>query len=218
MKLKLLCGFVVIAMVFLLACAPPILEGEEAKEPVGEPSEPAVDVTEETIVPAAQEKPKVPSEPEVEAEGPVGPGPVNRRKLEIAPYSQLGCEQLASVEEFASACGHNVEKIERTARIGTKNCYLSFTSRELERRTAGIVLTAYDSSEKTLSELQRRADLRKGEITETVGQGVYKFVEIERNNLEFALDNYIVALSADEVLCSEDGLFALAQIVADRLE
>lgn len=134
-------------------------------------------------------------------------------------YSDLGCDALFTLEEFASACGVELSMIEKTYKFGTKNCYVSINHKKDRALTAGLEAFAYPSAEDATEELNRRLKVRMAGASDSTipGARTYEYSQVGRNNIEFAKGANIVRLHANEELCPEDKLVGLAKKVAGRV-
>ena len=196
----------VLGLVLLLACAAP--QAPEQKQPA--PSAPVAPSPAEKVV--VEEK----TEPQP-APAEVPPGPLETTGWVPEPYSQLGCEQLVTEAMFTTPC-QSKEEVVITARIGTNNCHINIKSREYDRRTAGVVLEKFDSAEKAMAELRRRAGMRQRGVGDAVGDGEYQYEQVDANVIDFAKGSSIVSVRSDERLCSKENLVEFAKSVAGKLQ
>ena len=197
----------------LVACSPAM--------PPAEPVEP-VTVPEAKIV--AEEEVTTPAEapeeqPVVEEE--VVPGtPLEPKGYDIEPYTQLGCEQLLTEGEFASNCEKESDILVVTYKIGTNNCFVSIKDRLNERLTAGITLTGYKDAESAEEEFDRRLKVLKVGADDSVGERAYTppIAMVDREEMEFLRDKFIVEGGSDTRLCSKEGVLAIMRIVDSRIK
>ncbi len=191
-------------LLILVACAPATREMPPS-QPV--PLQQQITTQEEVISPP-QPRP------------PVAPAPVEPEPYEIDPYTQLGCENLLTSEEFAGACGKMAGDLVVTYRVGTRNCFVNVKDREYERRTAGITLTGYADAETAEKEFDRRLVVLKVGADKSVGERAYEFPNpsVEREELYFLRDEFLVELGTDIRLCSKEGLLAVARVVDSHIK
>ncbi len=191
--------YLAIFLVLLLACSTALKPSEP--QPV---SQAEVEAEEQVTRPAQDLTEPVPATP-----------PAQERIPE--PYSKLGCEQLLTPEQFASACGKMVSELVVTSKIGTRNCFINIRDRRNERLTAGITLTAMDDEKTAKKEFERRAAVVKQEMSSAAGEQAYFFPKLERQTITFLRGNYIVEVGADTKLCDDEKLPSLARTVDSRL-
>ncbi len=194
-------------LLVLVACAP---AAPPAREVAPHAAPPQV-ITQERVVSPPQPPTPVVREPEVMPE-PAG--------YQIDPYSQLGCEQLLTAQEFAGVCGKQAGDLVVTYRIGTRNCIVNIKDRANERRTAGFTLTGHKDAESAEEEFDRRLVVLKVGADKSVGERAYispaKFVD--RETLEFLRDEFIVEAGTDINLCSKEGLLAVARVFDSHIK
>lgn len=201
------------AVLLLAACTPAAPTLQDSNMPVVEPT---VQTSEEVISPP-QDLPE--QEEEVMMED-VPPAPLENVESVPEPYSQLGCEQLITKEEFASSCGLDPELVSVTYKIGTKNCFINMKDLQNERLTAGISLTGYDSGVKAAEEFDRRLDVLKVGADKKVGERVYEMPNppVDSSEVYFLRDEFIVKVNADVRLCEKDKLYEASKVVDGRLK
>src|SRR5574341_47699 len=102
-------------LLLLVACAPAAQRPQVQPAPAGEPT---VISKEEVTSPPQPAPPRAITEEEVTGT------PVEPTGSVIDPYSELGCGQLLTAGEFASACGKDPATFLVTHKIGTRNCYV----------------------------------------------------------------------------------------------
>ena len=141
------------------------------------------------------------------------------KRPDVDAYSEVGCEYLFSVEEFANTCGVDPAFVSKTFRTGTKNCYVSGRHIEDRTSTAGIEATRYDSAEKATEEFDRRLKVRMvGASDKTIpGARTYEFDQVGSHNIEFVKDDSIVSVHSSIALCPEDKIVELAKIIGKRV-
>lgn len=196
----------VLLFLALVACAP----AAPPREPVPAPmiKEPQV-ATQEKIVSPPQEAPPKPVEV-MTPEEPAG--------YEIDPYTQLGCEKLLTPEDFSKSCGKNADEFIVTYRIGTRNCFVNIKDKANERLTAGITLTGYADAETAEKEFDRRLVVLKVGADKSVGERAYEFPKLDRQSINFLRNEFILEVGSDTRLCQEEGLYAVARIVDNRIK
>lgn len=132
------------------------------------------------------------------------------------PYTDMGCDAVLSVEEFASICGIDPNYLSKTYRSGSKNCIVNI--RHTIDRTSTAAITSYlqTSENAASSELDRRLRVRMaGASNSTIkGARTYMFDEIGRHNIEFSKGANLVTVSSSTDLCPEDKLMEIAKIAA----
>ncbi|MBS3125196.1 hypothetical protein J4211_03005 [Candidatus Woesearchaeota archaeon] len=129
------------------------------------------------------------------------------------PYSSIGCEQLLTAEQFASACQKMADTFVVTSQIGTRNCFVNIRDRDNERRTAGLTLTGFSDAQAAKKEFERRAHVLGRNLSTSAGEQSYQFTKVDRETLTFLRSNYIVEVGVDKQLCNEDELPVLAQSI-----
>ena len=202
----------VLLLLILVACAP--VEPETPVEPVSKPiSQPDVTTT-ESVVSAPKKAPVAPVE---DKDDEVPLSPVENIDYDIDPYSQLGCEQLLTAEQFAESCGKDAGTLVVTYRIGTRNCIVNIKDYSNERLTAGITLTGFSDAETAEEEYDRRLRVLKVGADKSVGERAYEFPKLDRQTINFLRDEFIVEVGADSKLCEEEGLYGVAKVVDAHL-
>jgi len=189
----------------LIACgpAPPARPAQPAAQPV----EPQVVASEQVVSPPQQ----------------APPAPVVEEKVEkpatVDLYSKIGCENLLKGEEFARACDKNVADLVVTYKVGSKNCFVNIKDRLNERLTAGITLTGYVDDVTAEKEFDRRLVVLKVGADKSVGERAYTspVTLVDREEMEFLRDEFIVEGGTDTRLCSKDGLISVMRIVDSRI-
>ncbi len=193
-------------LLILVACAPaaPPMPPVPAPQPVE-----AQVITQEEVVSPPQDLPPKPVEV-LTPEEPSG--------YEVDPYTQLGCEQLLTSEDFAKSCGKTAGDFVVTYRVGTRNCFVNIKDRANERLTAGITLTGYADAETAEKEFDRRLVVLKVGADKSVGERAFEFPKLERESINFLRDEFILEVGSDTHLCEEEGLYGVARIVDGRLK
>lgn len=201
-------------LLFVVACAP-AMEQKESSD-ISKP-EPAVLTSEEVVSPAQSLPPSSAMEEEEEV---VTGTPIEPSGAVHEPYSQLGCESLLSVQEFASACGKESGNLVVTYKIGTKNCFVNIKDRLNERLTAGITLNGHVDGTTAAEEFERRLKVLKVGADKSVGERAYVLPNppVDRAETFFLREEFIVKVGTDVRLCDEAGMLAVAKIVDSRLE
>src|SRR3989344_4526210 len=165
---------IILILVFLVACSQP----QNFFPSPATPTPTNVDAVERVTRHAQNFTPE--STPE-EIKVPLSP--VENTEHVIDPYSELGCEQLLSAEQFAASCGKDASDFVITYKIGTQNCFINIRDRQNERRTAGITLSGFEDTEHAAREFERRAKVLGRNITTTVGEQSYRFSQLDRELL-----------------------------------
>jgi len=202
--------YIALLLILLAACAPqPTPPKMEEKEVLKTDVVPEVAISEEVV--------EVGGDMEVPEEVP--PSPLEVTGREIEPYTQLGCEKLLTDAEFAKECGKDISGVVVTYRVGTHNCFVNMKDRANERLTAGVTLTGYKDSETAEIEFDRRLKVLKVGADKSIGERAYTspIKLVDREEMEFLRDEFIVEGGTDTRLCSKDGLIAVMRIVDGRL-
>ncbi len=202
---------IVFLFLLLVACAPAGMQKQPPAHPA--PAETQVS-TQEAVVSPPQELPPKPTVGEEEVTG----TPEEPTGWEHDPYTQLGCEKLLTEEEFASSCGKSADELVVTYKIGTHNCFVNVKDRANERLTAGITLSGFDDEETAEKEFDRRLVVLKVGADKSVGERAYEFPKVDRKTINFLRDEFILEVGSDTRLCDEQGLYAVAKIVDNRLK
>lgn len=191
----------VVVLALLVACAP---VDEVTVEPVEPAPQPAPEPEPRDEAPPVADVADV-AEPEVEEE--VKP---------YGPYSDIGCESLFELADFARVCGVDGPSLSKTYRAGTKNCYVSVRHKQDRLSHAAINSVKFDSAEEAREEFERRLQVRlAGASDKTIeGARTYEFAEINRHNIEFVKGQHIVTVGSSVSLCPEDRLMEIANLVA----
>ncbi|MBW2969703.1 hypothetical protein KY309_01555 [Candidatus Woesearchaeota archaeon] len=196
---------ILLLLLLMVACAPtqPTVQ-DKGMEKI---TEPQITTKEEVIT--------TPPTPPVQAQA----EEAEPQKI-IDLYSQIGCGQLLTAEEFAKECGKTADDIIVTYRTGTRNCMVNVKDRQNERLTSGISLTGYTDKEAATKEFDRRLVVLKVGADKSVGERAYTppIKMVDREALEFIRDNYIVEAGTDTRLCPKAGLQAISRIVDSRLQ
>jgi hypothetical protein len=199
---------VLVLLAVLVACAPvPVVNDNN-----GAPSmEPTVETSEVVTQPSS---PPIVEE-EVVMEEKTPPAPITNMDYEIAPYTQLGCEQMLTKEQFAEACGADVSDLEVTAKVGTNNCYVNIKSISKMGYTAGIALTGFGSANKATTEFDRRLKVFKAGAFDTIAERWFNFPNpvVDSRELYFLRDQFIVKVTADNRLCPSEKVEEVARVV-----
>jgi len=200
--------FVLVLLAVLVACAPAPVVNDNTGAPLMEP-------TVETSEVVTQPPSPVVEETEVVMEEKVPPAPIENMDYEIAPYTQLGCEQMLTKEQFAEACGSDVSDLEVTAKVGTNNCYVNIKSISKMGYTAGIALTGFGSAEKAAAEFDRRLKVFKAGAFDTIAERWFNFPNpvVDSRELYFLRDQFIVKVTADNRLCPSEKVEEVARVV-----
>ena len=193
-------------LLILIACgpAPPARPAQPASQPV----EPRVVTSEQVVSP-----PQQPPAPVVEkVEESVKPPTIDL-------YSQIGCESLLKPEEFGNACGKNAADLVVTYKVGTNNCFVNIKDRLNERLTAGFTLTGYVDDVTAEKEFDRRLVVLKVGADKSVGERAYTSPVklVDREEMEFLRNQYIVEGGTDTRLCSKDGLLSVMRVADSRI-
>jgi len=199
---------VLVLLALLVACAPSVVD----KDTTVPAMEPTVETSEEVTSPAETSAP-VESTEEVMEKAPLAP--LENTEYQINPYTQLGCEQLLTAEQFASACQSNMSDLEMTYKVGTNNCFVNIKSSGKLGYTAGISLTGFASDEAAAKEFDRRLQVLKAGAFDTIAERYYNFPNptINSRELYFLRDQFIVKVNSDERLCPSDNVEELARVV-----
>ncbi len=190
-------------LVFALACTAPAPQTPTTPES----PEPAVTATEESAGTVPQ--PEYISETAVESE----PSTAEEAALDIVPYTELGCAQLLTAEQFAKSCVNESSEFVVTYKVGTRNCYVNIKARSNDRLTAGVNLVGLGDNEKALTEFDRRLKVFNVGADKSVGEKAYTFPKQDRETINFVKDEYLVEVASDTRLCSKENLLALAKVV-----
>jgi len=160
------------------------------------------------------------AQPQSGAPGPTKGGEVSGESVEVkpyvGPYTDIGCESLVVLSEFAAVCGVDLMDLSKTYRAGSKNCYVSVRHQQDRLSHASVHSVELDSADKAAGELERRLKVRMaGASDKTIdGARTYEYEEIGRHNIEFAKGPHIVTVSASTSLCPEDKLIEVARSIA----
>lgn len=138
--------------------------------------------------------------------------------LDIIPYTQLGCESLLTVEQFASSCNNVSDEFTVTYKVGTRNCFVNIKAKKNERLTAGITLTALKDGTTAMTEFERRLKVFNVGADKSVGERAYEFPKQDRATINFVRDEFIVEVGSDTRLCSKEGLLAVAKTVDRHID
>jgi len=196
-------------LLLLVACAPAAQKPQAQPAPAGEPT---VISREEVVSPPQPSPPKTTMTEEVTGT------PVEPTGSVIDPYSELGCGQLLSAEEFATACGKDPSTFLVTHKIGTRNCYVNAKDYKDNRLTAGVSLTGFADSATAMEEFERRLVVMKVGADKSVGEKAYTFPKVDRQIINFVRDKFILEVGADHRLCSKENLLNVAKIVDSHLK
>lgn len=200
---------VLVLLALLVACAPSVVD----KDTTVPAMEPTVETSEEVTSPAETSVPSVESTEEVMEKAPLAP--LENTEYQINPYTQLGCEQLLTAEQFASACQTNMSDLEVTYKVGTNNCFVNIKSAGKLGYTAGVSLTGFASDEAAAKEFDRRLQVLKAGAYDTIAERYYNFPNptINSRELYFLRDQFIVKVNSDERLCPSENVEELARVV-----
>ena len=200
---------VLLVLVLLFACSEP---QKLTPEPAASLDQGNVETIEQVTKPAQNFTPEpTPQESKVPL------SPLENTPHVADPYSSIGCEQLLTTEQFASACQKTADTLVVTSKIGTRNCYVNIRDRDNERRTAGLTLTGFEDAEKAKNEFERRAKVLGRNITSEAGEQSYRASQFERELITFLRGSYIIEIGVDTRLCNIDKLPVLAQSVDKQL-
>ncbi len=194
-------------LLLLVACAPAAPRPQTQPAPVVQPTV----MANEVVTSPPQSMP-----PRSMAEEVTGT-PIEPTGSIIDPYSQIGCEQLLTASEFASACGKDAANFVVTHKIGTRNCYVNAKDYQDNRLTAGVSLLGFGSSADAMEEFERRLVVLKVGADKSVGEKAYTFPKVDRQTINFVKGKYIVEVGADSRLCSKEDLLNVARSVDSRL-
>jgi len=199
---------VILLLIVLVACAPALPEPEVKEEPKMD-KQPVSVITQEEV-----------SKKSVKEEEVIPPTPVVSKPVRsyIEPYSQLGCEQMLTEEDFAQVCEQDANNLVVTYKIGTNNCFVNVKDRLNERLTAGITLTAFDSAADAMKEFERRLKVLMVGADRSIGERAYTFPKVDRETVNFVRNEFIVEVGSDTRLCSKEGLEAVARIIDGHIE
>jgi hypothetical protein len=194
----------------LVACTAPVVDEKNV--------EPADIVEVDEPQPEIEPEPVAVTEPLLESE-PVEEEPEEVPEATVDLYSDLGCENLFSVEEFADICGLDPVFASKTFRSGTKNCYIAVRHITDRTSTANVEAYEFESPEEATKEFDRRLKVRLvGASPKTIaGARTYEFDQLGRHNIEFVKGNNIVSVHSSTALCPEDKLVKLARLVGKRV-
>jgi|GEM_PF-1951348 len=200
---------VLVLLALLVACAPSVVDKDTAVPSI----EPTVETSEEVTSPAEPATPPVEKTEEAMEKTPLAP--LENVEYQINPYTQLGCENLLTAEQFASACQTNMSDLEVTYKVGTNNCYVNIKSSGKLGYTAGIALTGSASDEAAAKEFDRRLQVLKAGAYDTIGERYFNFPNpvINSRELYFLRNEFIVKVNADERLCPSAYVEELARVV-----
>ncbi|MEM3154185.1 MAG: hypothetical protein QW165_01285 [Candidatus Woesearchaeota archaeon] len=195
-------------LLLLVACAPAApLPPKTTAPPSGEP---AVTAQEEVVSPPQELPPAVITTGDDET-------PLVSAGRKIDPYSELGCGQLLTAQEFADACGKDPASFLVTHKTGTRNCYVNAKDYQDNRLTAGVSLTGFKDAFEAREEFDRRLVVLKVGADKSVGERAYTFPKADRHIIYFVRNHFIVEVGADTRLCSKDDLLNVARIVDSHL-
>lgn len=199
-------------LLLLVACAPAAPMPPKTTAPAA--GEPAVSTQEEVTSPPQKAPPSGVTTTGTDEE----PGtPLEPSGSKIDPYSELGCSELLTADEFANACGKDPASFVVTHKIGTKNCYVNSKDRQDNRLTAGVSLSGFASSADAMEEFERRLVVMKVGADKSVGEKAYTFPKVDRQIIYFVRNQFIVEVGADNRLCSKEDLLNVARIVDNNL-
>jgi hypothetical protein len=197
-------------LLLLVACAPAAQTPPKTTAPPA--GEPAVSTQEEVTSP-----PQPPSAVVTTGDDEEPLSPVEPSGSRIDPYSELGCAELLSAQEFAQACNHDPADFQVTYKIGTRNCYVNAKSKSDNRLTAGVSLTGFDDAPTAIKEFDRRLVVLKVGADKSVGERAYTFPKVDRQIINFVRNEFIVEVGADHRLCSKEDLLNVAKFVDNNL-
>lgn len=199
----------------LVACAPV----PNVKDNMAPPSmEPIVKTSEEVTapaVPSAMPSDAMQEKPVDEMMENVPPAPLENMDYQIVPYTELGCEQLLTKEQFSQVCGVDVSDLDVSYKVGTNNCYVNIKSVSRLGYTSGIALVGYGSGEKANYEFDRRLQVMKAGAFDTIGERFFNFPNpvINSRELYFLRGEFIVKVNADNRLCPSEKVEELARVI-----
>lgn len=191
--------FVLLAV--LIACSPP----QPVTTPAPEQQESVVETQEEITSP-----PQPAPEPT--------PAPAEETELEIDPYTELGCEELLTAEQFSSACGKTADDYIVTYKVGTRNCFVNIKDKENDRLTAGVTLTGYADGETATEEFDRRLKVLRVGADKSVGERAYTMTKVDRETVNFLREEFLVEVGADTRLCEKENITELARTVDSHID
>ena len=191
--------FVLLAV--LIACSPP----QPVTTPAPEQHEAVVE-TQEVVTQPPQPAPEI------------APTPSQETELEINPYTELGCEQLLTSEQFAAECGKTADDYIVTYKVGTRNCFVNIKDKQNDRLTAGVTLTGFANEEVATKEFDRRLVVLKVGADKSVGERAYTMTKVDRETVNFLREEFLVEVGADTRLCDKESITTLARAVDTHLD
>jgi len=201
---------IALLLVFALACTAPAPHAPPAQAPTPEPTVMASEQSQGAVTP-----PTYTSEPAAdnmeEQETPVN------AKLDIAPYTELGCEQVLTADQFANACHNDSSEFVVTYKVGTRNCLINVKSRSDARLTAGVTLTGFADGTAATTEFDRRLKVFNVGADKSVGERAYTFPKVDRATVNFVRNEYIIEVGSDTRICSEGDLLSVAKVVDQHI-
>lgn len=199
-------------LLLLVACAPAApMPPKTTAPPAGEPS---VSTQEEVTSPSQKAPPSAVTTTGTDEE----PGtPLEPSGSRIDPYSELGCSELLTSDEFAKACSKDPASFQMTHKIGTRNCYVNVKDYQDNRLTAGASLTGFEDATTAMKEFERRLVVLKVGADKSVGEKAYTFPKVDRQIIYFVRGKFIVEVGADNRLCDKESLLNVARIVDGNL-
>lgn len=197
-------------LLLLVACAPAAPMSSKTTVPRAEP---AVTTQEQVVSPPQDLPPATITTGDDEAPG----TPLEPSGRAIDPYSELGCGQLLSADEFAKTCSKDPASFLMTHKIGTRNCYVNVKDYQDNRLTAGASLTGFEDAATAMKEFERRLVVMKVGADKSVGEKAYTFPKVDRQIIYFVRNKFIVEVGADNRLCSKEDLLNVARIIDSNL-